>query len=654
MKRKNEKWFDPAIIKEDESKTTAYEKHFILNNGTRKAVFSPTNMNYYDKTENKWKAIDNTLKSAEGGYLASFGDYTAKVSKAGDKEAVELTNGSDAISWEYLGTHKNVFSAPSVLAAETAAKPKSRLSVKARNSDALHISRAGQAVYKNAAGGIDLDYRFEGNGIKENIMIKDKSESYRYYFLLHISGFDMKLAEKGGDIGFYRKNADAEADDPGVPEFIMPAPFMYDANGSRSNAVRYAFENMGNGNYVFSVEADAEWINAPERIFPVCVDPQLLPVDSSYITVSHAKYQHAKCSGSPCCGAAEEWEQVEDETYYGNCVCLKIGNCCKINATLHIRKPDVDFTRNKLISTKLIFPVYEGKYYSDSATIKIGTLSYSHRGSGQMIADITGIYDPSKDVSLEMQISNGERLFAIPTLQIEYQSDSAYPICKSFAVEKGATTEMNVISGDTTTVLEDISDPRLGITVSHVYKPNDEIPEYGRNFRLNLDEKLKKIISSSVGAVYVYTDPQGDKHTFKEHFYRIGANGEKVYISSPISSITADTDGRLWLGDTEVFRELTTDRGLRASSKLEGVNNAEWVEQRSDEEKQAEEQVKAYRNMLHSFVSVNKKTGAIFKHMKAISLNSPDAVEAFLNQVEFTSHLLLSEEEAMAFKSLLT
>ena len=104
-----------------------------------------------------------------------------------------------------------------------------------------------------------------------------------------------------------------------------------------------------------------------------------------------------------------------------------------------------------------------------------------------------------------------------------------------------------------------------------------------------------------------------------------------------------------------MFRELTTDRGLRASSKLEGVNNAEWVEQRSDEEKQVEEQVKAYRNTLHNFVSVDKNTGAISSRLKAISLNSPDAVEAFLNQVEFTSpsHLLLSEEEAMAFKSLL-
>ena len=60
MKKKT-KWFDSSIIKEDHSKNTANTKHFILNNGTRKSILSPTPINYFDTQEKTWKSIDSSL-----------------------------------------------------------------------------------------------------------------------------------------------------------------------------------------------------------------------------------------------------------------------------------------------------------------------------------------------------------------------------------------------------------------------------------------------------------------------------------------------------------------------------------------------------------------------------------------------------------------
>ena len=167
--KKKEKWFDSSIIKEDTSKATKNTKHFIFNNGTRKAIITPSSINYFDTSENVWKPIDNSLKATEDGYNANLGEYTAKLSKRSENEAIEVSNGTDKISWEYLGINKNVFPK---LKHNTPIKRKSKLNTSTEKSDSFGLSCVGHAIFSNAEGNIDLDYRIEGNGIKENIIIK--------------------------------------------------------------------------------------------------------------------------------------------------------------------------------------------------------------------------------------------------------------------------------------------------------------------------------------------------------------------------------------------------------------------------------------------------------------------------------------------------
>ena len=240
------------------------------------------------------------------------------------------------------------------------------------------------------------------------------------------------------------------------------------------------------------------------------------------------------------------------------------------------------------------------------------------------------------------------------TLEIEYQPINEYPVREALPVAAGVTAELDVLSGNGTLVLEDISDAALGVTVAHVCKPNNEFTEYGNNFRLNLDEKLQKTGTTSTGSQYVYTDQMGDKHTFDEHFYKIGESGQRIGVNVNVSAIQADDNGRLWYGGVEIFRVLTTAHGLRAAARLEGVNNAEWVEQRIDEEKQLEEQVKSYENTLTNFVLVHRSDGHITDRLTSFELSSPDAYETFVQNRTPCCSYLLTKEEAASYRSLLT
>lgn len=656
--KKFKKWFDSAIIKEDESKSASNERHFVLNNGTRKAVFSPSPMNYFDEEEKVWKPIDNSLKKTGDGYVARLGKYTATLSKKDENETVEVKNGDDLISWEYLGNNANLFPGSEKGGSSSAVKRQSNLKVKTKIPDSFDLSSASRAVFADAEGDVDLDYSIEGNGVKENILIKEKSDSYHYYFRLRVAGFEMRTATDGVGLEFYKTGIDPEQAEAQTPEFVMPAPFMYDANGSCCGDVKYGVEKIGDDTYLFSIEASSEWINAEERVFPVCIDPQLLSANNACNTlVLHNHYRWCECEGECCC---DESDWVRTSQDYRDHIHLEyIYRSEKTNATLRIRKSELGIDSDRVLSARLIFRQYIGESNSDYEIVRFGNSIYcDHMVGDELSVNITNLYkNASGDFDLEMSlfISGGKREFYLPTIEISYVPLSVEPIRKTLSAGKGVNAEFDVLSGNETVIIDDIEDPVLGVSVAHVFKPNNEFDEYGKDYRLNLDEKMVKTNTSPTGAQYAYTDALGDVHLFDEHLYRINADGEKEYITSGIDSITADADGRLWQNGTEVFRELTTDRGLRASARLENVvNNAEWVEKRVDEEKQVEEQANSYKDVLCNFVSVDRTYGSRSSAVTPGKLTSPELIESFLNDISCHTLLLLTKEEQLGYKSLLT
>ncbi|MEU4446911.1 DNRLRE domain-containing protein [Actinosynnema sp. NPDC050801] len=130
-------------------------------------------------------------------------------------------------------------------------------------------------VYPDAFEGADLVYQV-GDSLKEKIVLHQAPDEAVYRFTLQAGGVTAK-AESDGSIGFY-PGPDAE----GTPLFVMPRPFMHDNRDDGaspygkawSDKVTQTVEQQG-AKTTITVRADRDWLAAPEREYPVVIDPTI-------------------------------------------------------------------------------------------------------------------------------------------------------------------------------------------------------------------------------------------------------------------------------------------------------------------------------------------------------------------------------------------
>ena len=205
--------------------------------------------------------FNSTMRSTEKDecFEMSLGDYTATVFKPRRGKKITLSNGVHTVAWEYA-------TKPS--ADEDGVKKK-------RPRVALERSEQGEHerfTYRNIDTATDLEYILDRKGIKENIIVKARSDEYRYTFLLRTGDLSVRVSEDDGALELY----EAKSGENAKTLFTIPAPFMTDADGARSDDVWYELEESTKGKYTFTVVADNAWINDSYRAFPVTVDPQLI------------------------------------------------------------------------------------------------------------------------------------------------------------------------------------------------------------------------------------------------------------------------------------------------------------------------------------------------------------------------------------------
>ncbi|XCW01068.1 DNRLRE domain-containing protein [Streptomyces sp. HUAS MG47] len=126
---------------------------------------------------------------------------------------------------------------------------------------------AGDTVtYKDAVGGADLSYVVGPGRVKENIVLDAKpSGPVSYTFTLDAGGLTPK-ANKDGSIAFFGEGAD--------PVLVIPSAFMTDAKTGYSPAVTQKLTRAGKA-WTLAVTPDAKWLAAPERAYPVTIDPTI-------------------------------------------------------------------------------------------------------------------------------------------------------------------------------------------------------------------------------------------------------------------------------------------------------------------------------------------------------------------------------------------
>ena len=661
MKEKK-KWFDSAIINEDESKATANSKHFKMNNGTEKIVISKDPIHYRDKN-NRLIEIDNSLEKTDDGYRANFGNHSVHISDKEANEKVVISDAESSISWEYIGVEKPDFADNSKKGKGTHTKKKGRTKVEPSIPSGKKIGASSKVCFEETEGNVDLEYVISGNKIKENIVVKSAAEVYKYFFVFNVSGYEMQASESGDSLEFYK----IENDTANTLEFTMPSPFMCDAKGARSENVHYNIEQVEDGKYLLSVEADPEWINSENRVFPVYIDPTVSTVthEKANSTITATAYEK-KIIYCECGDASLESNTISDPSNYN--IWFDESFRRSIEFCLNNEYFKQHETMSHRISSAYLCIVIDSfigdGVYLNGEQILFADLSRDYYGRRIIKYDVTDlVLTDTKNSTILLSSIAQYNDFNIALTTYADISEMPYVelTCCTNSYDNRAIAEFNPIenvnvrtdlaTGNYEIGFKDIFDPALGLSISHHFKESDEDHYVGKNFRLNIHEKLKKS-----GNNYVYTDSLGIEHTFDEIYYVLDSYGDKTKVLK--SDVSVDLDGVLWYKDScRAYRMLISKDGHSAVTNVDDVEGAEWYEKRIDEEKQLEEQKNSYKNAIMSFVKVTNgadANGVISDSVTADELEGVDDILTKISSVKSNANaLLLSKDEAYSYLSIL-
>ena len=275
----DEKVFEVTELREESA------KHFRLDDGTYIAAQYDTPVHYLDEN-GRWQDIDNTLY--ENGVDISTYDAKIKFAKkiTGNESLFTLHDGNHKITWGLDGAIKKTVGV--AINTQTECDESATTLQKMMTLDKL----SSKVLYANILKGVDLEYIVGSNNIKENIIVKEKKDSYSYTFSMKLNNLTAQMGAEGSVL-----ITDSSS---GELKYTIPAPIAYDANNTfaPSDKVNYTLTSSGNGKYSLTVTVDVNWMNSEERAFPVVVDPIInasIPsnnmtdtyVDSSHPTISY-------------------------------------------------------------------------------------------------------------------------------------------------------------------------------------------------------------------------------------------------------------------------------------------------------------------------------------------------------------------------------
>ena len=269
-----------------------YVKHFALGGGEYQAVVYGDAVHRLN-ADGTWRDIDNRLLSDGAGRFATpdgrvqvagntgRSDFLLSIEENGyyiamtpyDSGAVTAVPG---LAGELLDSAAEIVNHPERVTADT------------DDLDALMtVNNTTCVTYSSVYRATNLEYILTGDTIKENIIVNAPADSYTYVFRIRLSGLYPVLSETG-EIRLLDEGTDEE-------RYVMPAPFMYDADGDYSDEVSYRIlETEEAGQYLLAVVADENWFSERDRAFPVTIDPSLQSsvygdtyIDKTYPTTNY-------------------------------------------------------------------------------------------------------------------------------------------------------------------------------------------------------------------------------------------------------------------------------------------------------------------------------------------------------------------------------
>lgn len=242
-------------------------KHFCLEDGSYVAAQYNYPVHYTDEN-GELVDINNRLEEGSGGIFANKNSRVNFVKKiTGSGKLFTLSEGDTKIEMSVLNANKGI---------SGTVQNSSDAGVNTELQKKMNLENlSSKILYKEVFDGVDIEYVLQSLDVKENIIVKEKSEKYTYSFELKLKNLTPTLLEDGS-ISF--------ADNDGNIKYSIPAPVVYDSDMRYANedTAKYTLEGK-NGKYILILTVDSEWMNAESTLFPVTVDPTIVATSHGVI-----------------------------------------------------------------------------------------------------------------------------------------------------------------------------------------------------------------------------------------------------------------------------------------------------------------------------------------------------------------------------------
>ena len=235
-------------------------KHFRLDDGSYVAAQYAVPVHTLD-SNGQWQDIDNTLSDDGSDYSTSNARIKFVKKTTGNETLFTLHDGNRKITLSLNGANKKVVG---------------QITNNSDDADTTELQKmmsleklSATILYPDILDGVDLEYVVNSLNVKENIIVKEKQESYSYSFTLKLNNLSAELLEDGS-INIFDPDTMATV-------YTIPAPTVFDAEGvyAESDMAAYTLTDNGNSKYTLAVSVSNEWMNSSERVFPVTVDPAI-------------------------------------------------------------------------------------------------------------------------------------------------------------------------------------------------------------------------------------------------------------------------------------------------------------------------------------------------------------------------------------------
>lgn len=122
----------------------------------------------------------------------------------------------------------------------------------------------------------DMTYAITPYGLKETLILKSKNAPAIFTYEIKLKDLEYQLKEDGS-VNFLKPGKDD-------PIFAFEKPFLLDANLEMSTNASYKFREEKGSKLYLDLVADAEWLQSPDRVYPVEFDPTINTLDTNALS----------------------------------------------------------------------------------------------------------------------------------------------------------------------------------------------------------------------------------------------------------------------------------------------------------------------------------------------------------------------------------